>query len=95
MIRGLSVRIPWDGKNPVPLLRRSEGMYSGGEKAWDVVSWGVTLPGSQLVSQVGNGDVPGLEEDGRKGHVPLPAAESEKEISCLNKCRLSGCTFPF
>jgi len=41
-----------------------------------------TVPGlqpvGQLVSRVGDGDVPGPEEDDCKGHVPLLAAESEK-----------------
>ena len=49
----------------------------------DEVSWGVTLPSGRLVSRVGDGDVPGLEEDDCKGHVPLLAAEREKEISYL------------
>jgi len=38
----------------------------------------VTLPSGQLVSQVGDGDVPGPVENDCKGHVPLLAAESEK-----------------
>jgi transposase-like protein len=38
----------------------------------------VTLPSGQLVSRVGDGDVPGTEEDDCKGHVPLLAVESEK-----------------
>jgi hypothetical protein len=36
-----------------------------------------------LVSRFGDGDVPGPEESDCKGHVPLLAAESEKEISYL------------
>jgi hypothetical protein len=41
----------------------------------------VTLPSGQLVSRVGDGGVPGPEEDDCKGHVPLLTEESEKEIS--------------
>ena len=53
------------------------------QKARDEISWGVTLPSGRLVSRIGDGDVPGPEEDDCKGHVPLLAAESEKEISYL------------
>jgi hypothetical protein len=38
----------------------------------------VMLPSGQLVSRVGDGDVPGPSEDDYKGHVPPLAAESEK-----------------
>jgi len=38
----------------------------------------VPLSSGQLVSRVGDGDVPGTEEDDRKGRVPLLASESGK-----------------
>jgi dTDP-4-amino-4,6-dideoxygalactose transaminase len=38
----------------------------------------VAFPSGQLVSRVGDGDVPGPSEDDYKGHVPPLAAESEK-----------------
>lgn len=54
----------------LPLILRE---VSGGEKARDEGSWGGPLPSGQLVPRVGNGDVPGLEEEDCKGHVtPWP-----------------------
>ena len=51
----------------------------------------MTLPSGRLVSRIGDGDVPGPAEDDCKGHVPLLAAEREKEISYLG-ASISGCT---
>jgi hypothetical protein len=44
---------------------------------------GGPLPSGQLVSRVGNGDVPGLEEEDCKGHVTPWQRRAKKEISYL------------
>jgi hypothetical protein len=57
---------------------------------------GRAVTSGQLVSRVGDGDVPEPEEDDYKGNVPLLAAESEKEISylALRRFREISATFP-
>ena len=46
---------------------------------------GRDVTSGQLISRIGDGDVPGPEEDDCKGNVPLLAAVSKKEISYLGE----------